>query len=103
MPNYTFMDKETGVEFSDWMSNSEREQFLLENPNIQQVLSSLNIVSGVGGIKTDGGFNENLQRIAAAHPNSPLAASMGSKLGVKEAKTRNALEKWRTKRDKSSS
>ena len=103
MPIYSFIDTETGEEFTDMMSNSDREQFLLENPHIQQVLSSLNIVSGVGGIKTDGGFQDNLQRIAAAHPNSPLAASMGSKLGVKEAKTRNALEKWRAKRDKSSS
>jgi hypothetical protein len=98
MPVYSFRNKNTGEEFTDIMSNSDREAFLSENPEIEQVLSALNIVGGVGGIKTDGGFQDNLQRIAAAHPNSNLAASMGSKLGVKEAKTRQALEKWKKKR-----
>ena len=30
------------------------------------------------GPKVDGGFNENMSRIAAAHPNSPLADKYGS-------------------------
>ena len=29
------------------------------------------------GPKVDGGFTENMQRIAAAHPNSPLADKYG--------------------------
>lgn len=98
MPIYTFKNKTTGEEFTDFMSFSDREKFLEENEEYETVLSALNIVSGVGGIKTDGGFNDNLQRIASAHPNSALAANMGSKLGVKEAQKRVALEKWRSKR-----
>lgn len=100
MPLYSFVDKDTGEEFTELMSSSEREDFLRENPNMQQILAALNIVSGVGGIRTDGGFQDNLQRIASHHPGSELASSMGSKLGVKEAKTRQALDKWRAKREK---
>jgi hypothetical protein len=46
------------------------------------------------GPKVDGGFTENMQRIAAAHPNSPLADKFGgSSLSHKEIKTRDAVNK----------
>ena len=34
MPTYTFYDKKTGKEWDDMMSNSEREEYLKDNPNI---------------------------------------------------------------------
>lgn len=98
MPVYRFLDNETGEEWDDWMSNSDREKYLEENPNIQQIITSMNLVSGVGGIRNDDGWGEVLQRAVNANPTSELAASMGSKQSVKEVKTRQAVEKWKSKR-----
>ena len=98
MPVYTFQNKQTEEEWTDIMSISAKEQYLIENPNIQQLLTSLNMVSGVGGIRTDGGFNEVLHKIVENHPNSDLASSFGSAQSSKEVKTRQVVEKWRKKR-----
>ena len=92
MPIYTFKNKKTGKEFDDMMSIAEMEEYLDKNKHITQVLKGLNIVSGVGSIKQDGGWKDNLSRIAEAHPNSPLADRYGKK-STKEIKTQQALEK----------
>ena len=86
------------MEWDEIMSFSEKEQFLKNNPKVEPVLRSLNIVSGVGGIRNDAGWNEVMQKAAEAHPGSELAASMGSKQSTKEVKTRQAVEKWRKSR-----
>ena len=98
MPEYTFYHTETGMEWDDFMSFSEKEKYLESNPKVQPVLRSLNIVSGVGGIRNDAGGGEVMQKTAEAHPGSELAASMGSKQSTKEVKTRQAVEKWRKSR-----
>lgn len=98
MPLYTFHDKETDEIWTDIMSISDKEEYLENNQHIEQYLTSMNIVRGVGGIRNDGGWKENMQRIAEAHPTSSLAASMGSSMSAKEVKTRQAVEKWRKKR-----
>jgi hypothetical protein len=51
-------------------------------------------VGGVSGMthKTDSGWNENLQRIAEAHPNSPLAQRYKKK-SIKEIRTEQVLAK----------
>jgi len=94
VPIYTFKNKKTGKEFDDMMSIAEMESYLKKNKHITQVLKGLNIVSGVGGIKQDGGWKDNLSRIAEAHPNSPLADRYGKK-DIKKIKTQQALEKNR--------
>ena len=94
MPIYTFLNKKTGKEFDDMMSIAEMEMYLKKNKHITQVLKGLNIVSGVGSIKQDGGWKDNLSRIAEAHPNSPLASRYGKK-DIKKIKTQQALEKNR--------
>ena len=94
MPIYTFRNKKTGKEFDDMMSIAEMESYLKKNKHITQVLKGLNIVSGVGSIKQDGGWKDNLSRIAEAHPNSPLADRYGKK-DIKKIKTQQALEKNR--------
>ena len=94
MPIYTFKDKKTGKEFDEMMTIAEMEEYLSKNKNITQVLKGLNIVSGVGSIKQDGGWKDNLSRIAEAHPNSPLADRYGKK-DTKTIKTQQALEKNR--------
>ena len=94
MPVYTFLNKKTNEEFTEMMTISDMEKFLKDNPDITQVFNSLNIIGGVQGIshKTDGGWKDNLSRIAEAHPNSPLADRYGKK-SIKEVKTRQVIEK----------
>jgi len=100
MPTYTFKDIETGETFDEMMSYADKVEFLEDNPHIKPILNSLNIVAGVGldsRIKNDEGWNENLQRIAEAHPTSDLANRYVKKT-AKEAKTENAVAKWRKQR-----
>jgi len=94
MPTYLFRDKETDEVWEEFMSYSERQAFLFENPDIEPVVTAPAIVSGVSGVthKNDAGFNDMMSRIAAANPTSPLADKYGSK-GIKESKTREAFKR----------
>ena len=97
MPTYRFRNMNSGKEYDKFMSNDEREIYLKTHPLITQVYVPIAIVGdhvmGVGP-KVDGGFTENMQRIAAAHPDSPLADRFGgSTMSHKEIKTRNAIKK----------
>ena len=94
MPIYTFYNKNTKKEFDEMMSIAEMEEYLNNNKHITQVLKGLNIVSGVGSIKQDGGWKDNLSRIAEAHPQSALADRYGKKT-TKSIKTQQALAKNR--------
>ena len=91
MPIYTFYNKRTKKEYDDMMSIFEMEEYLKKNKHISQVIKGLNIVSGTG-IKQDGGWKDNLSRIAEAHPNSALADRYGKK-STKEIKTKQVLAK----------
>lgn len=93
MPSYSFKNTETGEEWEDIISISEREKFLEQNPHIQQLPSKVSIVGGYGDrIKNDGGWKENMSRIAEAHPGSPLAQRYG-KDTTKNINTRKVLKK----------
>ena len=92
MPIYTFYNKKTKKQYDDMMTIAEMESYLKKNKHITQVLKGLNIVSGVGSIKQDSGWKENLSRIAEAHPQSALAQRYGKK-GIKQIKTEQALAK----------
>ena len=97
MPIYTFENTKTGKVYDDMMSIAEKETFLKKNKHIKQRLTSLNISSGVrgmGGMKNDGGWKDNLSRIADAHPNSPLA-KQHKKRSIKEVKTQQVVAKHR--------
>ena len=95
MPTYTFYDEKTGKEWDDMMSNSEREEYLKDNPHINQIPGGFAFggdhIMGIGP-KQDGGMTENLQRIAAAHPGSALADRYGGE-PTKQQKTRAVLKK----------
>jgi len=95
MPTYTFYDEKTGKEWDDMMPNSEREEYLKDNPHISQIPGGFAFVGdhimGIGP-KQDGGMTENLQRIAAAHPGSALADRYGGE-PTKQQKTRAVLKK----------
>ena len=97
MPIYTFENTKTGKVYDDMMSIAEKETFLKRNKHIKQRLTSLNISSGVrgmGGMKNDGGWKDNLSRIAEAHPNSELA-KQHKRRSTKEVKTQQVVEKHR--------
>ena len=98
MPLYTFENKKTGKEFTEMMTISEMENYLLKNKHIRQIINSVNIVAGVSGMsyRTDGGWKDNLSRIAEAHPNSPLA-QQHRKRSVKEVKTEQAVKKYKAR------
>lgn len=75
MPTYNFRNKETGEEFEKFMSISAREQYLLENPNIETMISGAPMVCDpvrVGVRKKDSGFKEVLQKIHSRAPGSQL-------------------------------
>ena len=97
MPIYTFENTKTGKVYDDMMSISEKESFLKKNRHIKQLLTTINISSGVrgmGSMKNDGGWKDNLSRIAEAHPTSELA-NQHKKRSIKEVKTQQVVEKHR--------
>ena len=105
MPTYTFYDEAKDNQYEEFMFMSELDEYKKNNPNVRQIYTPIAIVGdhlmGVGP-KTDGGFNENMQRIAAAHPDSPLADKFGgSTVSHKEIKTRNAINKHAKKVERS--
>ena len=97
MPIYTFYNKKTKKEFDDMMTIAEMEEYMNKNPHIVQKITGLNIVSGVGSIKQDGGWKENLSRIAEAHPKSALADRYSRKT-IKQSKTEAVLSKHRKRK-----
>ena len=98
MPTYTFFDKDTEETFDIFLTMDEREKYLKGNPQIRQVPVAVAIsgdhLMGVGP-KVDSGFQENMSRIAEAHPNTPLGNKYGSSSTRtnKEVKTRQVLKK----------
>ena len=101
MPIYTFENTKTGKVYDDMMTISEKENFLEKNKHIKQRLTAINIVGGVQGIthKTDGGWKDNLQRIADAHPTSALADRVKKK-SIKEVKTQQVMAKHRKRQQR---
>ena len=94
MPNYNFINTDTKEEFEEFFTISGREEFLKNNPHIQQLPSLVALSASRTGdrIKNDGGWKENMSRIAEAHPGSPLAEKYG-KSSTKDINTRNVLKK----------
>ncbi len=83
------------------MTISEMEEYLAKNKHISQVIVPINIVAGVSGLsyRQDGGWKDNLSRIAEAHPKSALADRYGKKT-IKQSKTEQVLAKHRKRRGK---
>ena len=94
MPLYDFIDTNTGEQFTKMLKLAERDTYLAENPHIQtQILSAPRMVRGTAStFKNDDGWNENLSRIAEAHPNSALSEKVRGK-SAKEVKTKEVLKK----------
>ena len=86
MPLYDFLDMENNEVFEALFKFAEKDAFLEENPHIKQImLKPPMIVSGVGGVKTDDGFQDLLKKMASEHPDSNLGRSIsGSHKTVKQ-------------------
>ena len=93
MPTYTFYNTETDEQFDDFMSWSQRETYLKENPHIEPMLTTAALVGDHIIMKTDGGMKDTFSRIAEAHPNSPLADRYGSGRSCKSKKVENIGKK----------
>ena len=100
MPTYQFLNQETNEVFEDFMSISNKEKFLRENPHIIQTFDTLNIVSGVNNLysKTDNTWKEVLSKVAEKHPKSNLAKEYRRKT-IKEVKTEQVLKKHKLFQD----
>ena len=101
MPTYTFINTKNNKEHTEMMSIAEMEEYLSKNKHIKQAIKGLNIVGGFSGLsyKQDGGWKDNLSRIAEAHPKSALADRYGKKT-IKQSKTEAVLTKHRKRRGK---
>lgn len=71
MPTYTFLNKETNEEFTDFMKWSDLEQYLSDNPNLLCLPSAPRIVSGVDTRPTNN-FNDRLKDIKKSHMHSTV-------------------------------
>ena len=92
MPTYSFLNTKTGKEFTELMGISEKEKYLKKNKHIKQQITTINIISGTGGIKNDGGWKEVQSKIAERNPGTPFADRHG-RASTKEIKTRKVLKK----------
>ena len=93
MPTYTFYNNQTGEQFDALMKISEREDYLNNNPHIQQIVLAPALVSGVSTTnKVPDGFKEVLSKVSEAHPSSSIAEKHGKK-SIKQIKTDNVIEK----------
>ena len=92
MPTYSFLNTKTGKEFTELMGISEKEKYLKKNKHIKQQITTINIISGTGGIKNDGGWKEVQSKIAERNPGTPFAERHG-RASTKDIKTRQVLKK----------
>ena len=71
MPTYRFLNKQTGVEWEEFMGISESEQYLKDNPDVEKLVngSPMIVGSAMGGSKTkpDAGFRDLLKDMKKKH------------------------------------
>ena len=95
MPIYSFKNTKTGKVYDDMMSIADKEVYLKKNKHIQQMVTQINISSGVvgvGAMRNDNGWKEMQSRIAEAHPASEFAQQHGKRT-AKEIKTQAVVKK----------
>ena len=76
MPTYLFYDTVTKEEFEEFMSISDKEPYLKENPHLKQRIQPPNFIKRRDGDvlkKAGSGWNEVLQKVGEHHPDSEVA------------------------------
>ena len=99
MPTYEFKDKETGELQELFMKISEKEKFLKDNPNLLPIISAPNYITRTDGdvLKRAGaGWNEVLQKVGEAHPNSKIAET-NLRRSTKKVASDNLVKKYKQK------
>tara|TARA_R110000772_G_scaffold145543_1_gene255577 strand:- start:7882 stop:8190 length:309 start_codon:yes stop_codon:yes gene_type:complete len=83
MPTYSFRNDETEEQFDKILSFNARVEYLASNPHITQIHTKapglVSNAGGLGSLKTDGGFNDLLNRIGKANPGTALSGKHVSK------------------------
>lgn len=81
MPTYTFRNKESGETFDKLMPMAQRESYLQDNPQLEQVLGATAMGDPVrlGVRSTDSGFKEVLSKIASSNYKSNLSNKLSRK------------------------
>ena len=95
MPTYDILNTETDEVEEVFMSISEKEKYLKDNPHLRQTFTKVaSIVSGTisAGNVDNHGFKEVLQKVGEAHPGSEVSKEHTRRTG-KEIKTRQVIEK----------
>lgn len=101
MPTYDFLNTNTNKMEELFMSISEMEEYIKENPHIQIAPAAPAIVSGVNiEQKMDTGWKETLQKISEAHPNSALADRYGNNKTLKQKKGERVYQEHAIKQAK---
>ena len=78
MPTYIFLNKNDGNEFQEFMSISERDRYLEENPHITQLVNGAPmIVSGVPR-KPDNGFRDLLKDMKKNHSKGTTGSTINT-------------------------
>lgn len=68
MPEYTFLNKKNKKEVKYEMKISELDQFKLDNPHLEQLITGFGgFIPGIGH-KPDDGFRDILREIKKANP-----------------------------------
>ncbi len=68
MPTYDFVNKVTGEVHEKFMSISSREQYLIDNPDLETVIGAPKLVYETGtNLKVDDGFREVISKIKGKH------------------------------------
>lgn len=76
MPTYEFRNKHTGEVTEAFMRMSAKEQYLLDNPDLESCIATAPAFAGDHiTLKKDTGFKEVLQRIHEKTPGSQLDKS----------------------------
>jgi hypothetical protein len=99
MPIYEFRIKETSETFDEFLTYTQKLEFLQNNPEFEEIIGAPRLISGIAGVthKNDSGFNDLLNRIGNANPHSPLGQEYGNK-DIKTTKVRDAVNKARNKK-----
>mgnify|MGYP003659832760 CR=1 FL=1 len=101
MPSYDFKNTETEEVTEYFMSHTKLEEFKKANPLLKQVLSAPNFITRRDGdvLKAAGaGWNEVLQKVGEAHPDSKVAHT-NVRRSSKQVATDNIAKKYGLKKN----
>lgn len=75
MPTYLFINKQTNEQFEKFMTISERDKFVVDNPNVEQLVNGFPGMADptrLGLRKPDSEFRDRLKEIKNSHKRSTV-------------------------------